>query len=100
MNEPERPATMLMPSAMPRSSCGKASVRIAAELAMSIAPPAACTMRKMMMCRAADAPEPQVSESATAARVKMTKPALYMRTRPYMSPRRPKSTTSTAVTSP
>ena len=91
---------MLMPRAMPRSSCGKASVRIAAELDISIAPPTACTMRKMMMCRAALGPLPHVSERATAARVKITKPALYMRTRPYMSPRRPKSTTRTAVTRP
>ncbi len=100
MNDPERPATMLMPSAMPRSSAGNASVRMAAEFDMSIAPPTACTMRKMMMCSAAEAPEPHVSESATAASVKTTKPALYMRTRPYMSPRRPKRTTSTAVASP
>ena len=39
-----------------------------------------------------------VSDSRIDARVKMRKPALYMRTRPYMSPRRPKVTTSTAVT--
>ena len=31
--------------------------------------------------------------------VKMAKPRLYMRTRPNMSPSRPKLTTSTAVTS-
>ena len=43
---------------------------------------------------------PGVSESATAASVKTTKPALYMRTRPNMSPRRPKRTTSTAVDQP
>jgi hypothetical protein len=45
MNDPAIPATVLTPSAIPRSSAGKASVRIAAELAMSMAPPMPCTMR-------------------------------------------------------
>ncbi len=39
MNEPEIAATPLMPSASPRWFSGKASVRIALELANSIAPP-------------------------------------------------------------
>ena len=34
-----------MPSAMPRLLAGNASVRIAAEFAISIAPPKACTNR-------------------------------------------------------
>ncbi len=37
-------------------------------------------------------------DNATAAMVKTMKPRLYIRTRPYMSPRRPKGTTRTAVT--
>ena len=45
-NCPEIPAIWLMPSAMPRLFAGNASVRIAAELAISIAPPNACTNRK------------------------------------------------------
>ncbi len=39
MNDPLMPATWLIPSAMPRWSCGKASVRMAAEFAMSMAAP-------------------------------------------------------------
>ena len=46
MNWPEMPATWLMPIAMPRWSAGKASVRIAGELAISIAPPMAWMTRK------------------------------------------------------
>ena len=45
MNEPAMAATWLSPSAMPRWLAGKASVRIAAELANSIAPPTPCTIR-------------------------------------------------------
>jgi hypothetical protein len=39
-----------------------------------------------------------ISARAIDAAVKTAKPALYMRTRPKMSPMRPKVTTSTAVT--
>jgi hypothetical protein len=39
-----------------------------------------------------------VAVSRTEKIVKIANPALYIRTRPYMSPRRPKLTTSTAVT--
>ena len=44
-NWPEIPAIWLMPSAMPRCVAGNASVRIAAEFAISIDPPNACTIR-------------------------------------------------------
>ncbi len=98
MNDPEMPATMLMPSAMPRSSTGKASVRMAVELAMSSAPPMPCTMRNPMSQSAPALPVQGHSERAMEAAVNTAKPALYMRTRPKMSPRRPKNTTSTAVT--
>ena len=43
-------------------------------------------------------PEKGISASPKEAAVKMAKPALYMRTRPKMSPMRPRVTTSTAVT--
>ena len=56
MNEPEMPATWLIPMAVPRWSDGKASVRIAGELAISIAPPVACSTRQ------------PISQSAPAAR--------------------------------
>ena len=46
MNEPAIAATWLMPSAMPRWLAGNASVRIAVELANSIAPPMAWTTRQ------------------------------------------------------
>ena len=46
MNCPEIPAIWLTPSAMPRLSAGNASVRIAAELAISIDPPSACITRQ------------------------------------------------------
>src|SRR3977135_2864645 len=45
-NFPEIPAIWLTPSAMPRLFAGKASVKIAAEFAISIAPPNACTNRQ------------------------------------------------------
>jgi hypothetical protein len=43
-------------------------------------------------------PRSQVRDSATENNAKIAKPRLYIRTRPNMSPRRPKLTTSTAVT--
>ncbi len=45
MNEPLIPATWLMPSAMPRWCSGKASVRIAEELAMRNDAPTPWKMR-------------------------------------------------------
>ena len=73
---------------------------MAAELPMTMAPPAAWTMRKMMISSAALGPEPHVAASATDASVKMMRPALYMRTRPNMSPIRPSVTTRAALTRP
>jgi hypothetical protein len=46
MNCPARLATWLMPSAKPRWRAGNASVRMAAELAVSIDPPTACRTRQ------------------------------------------------------
>ncbi len=45
MNDPEMAAPLLIPSARPRWLVGNASVRIAAEFAMSIAAPRPCTTR-------------------------------------------------------
>ena len=65
-----------MPSAMPRCRAGKASVRIAAEFAISIDPPNACTIRKPMSHSAPLAPVNGSSESAIEASVNTTKPRL------------------------
>ena len=45
-NIPLTPTMLLIPSAIPRWLAGKASVRIAAELASRHAPPMPCTSRK------------------------------------------------------
>ena len=71
-----------MPMAMPRWSEGKASVRIAGALAISIAPPTAWITRKPISHSAPDAPVSGSNGSASAPRAKMVKPALYIRTRP------------------
>ena len=65
-----------MPSAMPRCVAGNASVRIAAEFAISIDPPTACTIRKPMSHSAPAAPVSGSSESTIEASVKTTKPRL------------------------
>ncbi len=98
MNDPAMPAIMLIPSAVPRCSTGKASVRMAVELAISSAPPTPCTTRMTIRYIAADPPRPGVSDKAIDATVNTAKPALYIRTRPNMSPSFPKVTTRTAVT--
>ncbi len=49
MKDPAIPATVLTPSASPRWLGGKASVRMALELAMSIAPPTPWKIRMMIM---------------------------------------------------
>ena len=76
MNEPASAATWLMPSAMPRCSVGKASVRIAVELAISIAPPTPCTTRKPISHSAPALPVHGSSASTTEAAAKTAKPAL------------------------
>ena len=73
---------------------------MAAELAIIMAPPAAWIMRKAMISVAPAAPLLHTSERPTAAAVKMMRPILNMRTRPYMSPMRPAVTTSAAETKP
>ncbi len=81
-NEPEMPATWLMPIAVPRWSAGNASVRMAGELAISIAPPVACTIRQPISQSAPDGPVKGSKGSASAPSPKIVKPMLYMRTRP------------------
>jgi hypothetical protein len=98
MNDPAIAATWLSPSASPRSWDGNASVRIALELAISIAPPTACRIRIEISHQAAAVPCSQVTDSRTENTAKIAKPRLNIRTRPNMSPSRPKLTTSTAVT--
>ncbi len=98
MNAPAMPAITLTPIAKPRWFALNASVRIAAELAMRSAPPTPCTTRHAMSHIAPCDPVHGQSESASDATLKTANPALYIRTRPYMSPRRPNVTTSTAVT--
>lgn len=95
---PATQAMLLIPMAMPRWWAGKASVTMAVELAISSAPPIPWTTRMTMSSTAPAAPAPGVSERAIEARVKMANPALYIRTRPNMSPMRPNVTTSTVVT--
>ena len=100
IKEPASSETPLMPRAKPRWLCGNASVMMAAELAITMAPPIACTMRRMMISRAPTEPVLHTSERPPAAAVKTIKPILKTRTRPYMSPTRPAVTTSEAETSP
>ena len=69
MNEPLSPATWLMPRAMPRWSSGKASVRMAAELAMSMAAPTPWKTRITTSHRAAAVPLIQVTASTSEKNV-------------------------------
>ena len=89
---------MLNPMAMPRCSAGKASVRMAVELAIRSAPPTPWITLSPMSVDAPSEPVNGMAARPTDARVKMANPALYIRTRPKMSPIRPSVTTSTAVT--
>ncbi len=99
MNWPAIAAIPLIPRARPRWLDGNASVRMAAELANRKAPPTPCTMRIRMIQSAPLEPVKGVAASRSEPPVKITNPALYMRTRPYRSPSHPNATTSTAVTS-
>ncbi len=57
-----------------------------------------CTTRQMMSHSAAAVPCIQVTVRKIEPMLKTAKPMLYIRTRPNMSPSRPKDTTSTADT--
>jgi hypothetical protein len=75
-NMPARPATWFVPSAKPRCSAGKASVRIAAEFAISMDPPTACSRRQPISHSAPWPPVNGSKESRMDATVKTTKPEL------------------------
>ena len=81
-NEPDTAAMPLMPMALPRSSWGKASVRIAVELANRNAPPTPWKIRMMMIQSAPAVPVSHVTDSRIEKIVKMAKPRLYILTRP------------------
>ncbi len=95
---PASAAIWLVPSANPRRSAGNASVRIAAELAISIDPPTACRSRQPISHSAPWVPWNGSKDSRIEAMVNTTNPALYILTRPNMSPSLPRLTTSTAWT--
>ena len=76
MNWPAIAATWLMPSANPRRSTGNASVRIAAEFAVSIDPPRAWTTRQPISHCAPCAPVNGSNDSSTDATVNTAKPLL------------------------
>ena len=69
MNEPLMAATWLMPSAMPRSPSGKASVSIAAEFAMRSAAPTPWKTRITTSQRAPAVPFSQVTVSSSEKNV-------------------------------
>ena len=76
MNMPASAATWLMPSANPRRSAGKLSVRMAAELAISMDPPTAWSTRQPISHSAPCAPWNGSKDSSTEAAVNTAKPAL------------------------
>ena len=71
---------------------------MAPELAAMRAPPIPWTTRMAMSQVAPDRPVIQSTLRSIEAMVKIRNPRLYIRTRPNMSPIRPKLTTSTLVT--
>ena len=75
-NWPASPATWLVPSAKPRRSAGNASVRIAAELAMSMDPPTAWRTRQPISHSAPWPPWKGSNDSRMDAAVNTAKPAL------------------------
>ena len=74
MNMPASAAIWLVPSAKPRRSGGNASVRIAAELAISIDPPIACRNRQPISHSAPCVPWNGSNDSRIDAIVNTTKP--------------------------
>ena len=69
MKDPLMPATWLIPRAIPRSFSGKASVRIAAELAINIAAPTPWNTRITTSQIAAAAPDIHVTVSKSEKNV-------------------------------
>ncbi len=99
MKDPPIAATPLMPRANPRSFAGNASVKIALEFANKNAPPTPWPTRMAMIHNAALVPVSHVTERRMENTVKIANPKVNIRTRPKMSPTRPKLTTRTEVTS-
>jgi hypothetical protein len=67
---------------MPRWLCGKASVRIADELANRKAPPTPWPTRITISHSAADEPVIQVTDRSSEKIVKIANPSVNIRTRP------------------
>ena len=76
MNWPASPAIWLVPSAKPRRWAGNASVRIAAEFAISMDPPTACSTRQPISHIAPPPARNGSNDSRIEAIVNTTKPAL------------------------
>jgi hypothetical protein len=76
MNCPAMAAIWFVPSASPRCSAGNASVRIAAEFAVSIEPPTACRTRHPMSHIAPLPAEKGSNDSRIDAAAKTAKPTL------------------------
>ena len=76
MNCPAIAAIWLVPSARPRCSAGKASVRIAAEFAVSMDPPTAWSTRQPMSQTAAAPPRNGSNERRIEAAANTAKPTL------------------------
>ncbi len=76
MKDPAMAATMFSPSPRPRSPGGNASVMIALEFAISIAPPTPWKIRMATSHSAAATPCIQVTASMIEKNVKIAKPAL------------------------
>ncbi len=74
--EPATAATMLTPSAIPRWLAGNASVRIADDEDISMAPPTPCTTRQAISQIAPPERSNGSNDSATAATVKTANPRL------------------------
>ena len=75
-NDPATAATMFTPSAIPRWLAGNASVRIADDDAINIAPPTPCTTRQPISHSAPPPPCSGSNDSAIAAKVNTAKPRL------------------------
>ena len=76
MNDPLMAAAWLTPMAMPRRSGGKASVKMAAELAINMAAPTPWKMRMTISQMPPGCPVSQVMLSSTEKKVNTANPRL------------------------
>ena len=72
-------------------------MRIGAAFAKTIAPPTPCPTRITISQSAPLGPWSHVNDNRIEKTEKTAKPSVYIFTRPYMSPMRPKLTSRTAV---